>query len=146
VRICIRGVSFLKIRLADNESLELQRQFEVSQFSWGLRRLLIRSFRSDGNEDRIDILFVDTQYVDLHTRMFVAELRDVTEYSPDEQQANAMRVESGAPEGLAPHDYREHREFLLIDADGSTGKVIARTCQFAKDQLDGNQPGEFNMS
>src|SRR5436853_5977710 len=73
---------------------ETERHFQIWRYTTSLRQLLLRSTREQGHPTRIDVLFVNVQYVKLPT-----SLAGLVIYEPPPAERNAIIDDCG----VSPH-------------------------------------------
>ena len=75
----MKGAALSPILLDDTGSVEFLRVFGIGLYKGGLRRLLLRSDKTDTNPTRVDVLFVNTQHLSLPTVMEGLVIEDITD-------------------------------------------------------------------
>jgi len=122
--------------LGDGESVGFLRVFGIGLYKGSLRRLLLRSDKTESNHTRIDILFMNTQHLSLPTTMEGLEITDATE---------TVRGESLLRECRIPvYDGTRVRVYVVTSGNGN-GHVIAGSASYIEDAGEYWEPSSFIM-
>jgi hypothetical protein len=122
--------------LADGESVDFLRTFVIGLYKGGLRRLLLRSDKTDSHPTRIDVLFMNTQHLSLPTTMEGLEIADITDSHQGEILLNDC--------GISVYPGTRVRVFKLRSSRGN-GHVIAGSASYIEDAGEYWEPSGFVM-
>jgi hypothetical protein len=121
-------------RLADGSSFKFLRVFGIGLYKGGMRRLLFRADKTEGQPTRVDVLFMNTKHINLPTVLEGLEIIDVTASREGDEISQSTGVSAG-PE----------TRFYLIVFGGATGHVVAGSVSFIEDEGEYWEPSGFTM-
>lgn len=98
------------------------RRFHVEVLRGGMNRLLLRSFPTDTDPHRVEVLFQYVQHIDMPMTFSDLAIRDVT-FGESERDRYAALL----------RQFPECRVFRLDSGGSPVGEVVAAACVFGED-------------